>query len=537
DFVPFDFDLDDDGLADGGRSKEKKREREEHVREWDMGKRKAADSPGKKRKVEEYDQDDGYANKRERTNAACRRAPWVHDVDWDSCNNVAEMYVMLILLHREVEAFNRYIAPTRVEDEVRGMIIEIVRKEITKQFPDAKVHPFGSYETKLYLPLGDIDLVVQSDSIANWDKVSVLNVLASTMKRSGITDRVTIIAKAKVPIIKFITTHGRFSVDISINQANGLPVVKMISQFLRALPALKPLVMIIKTFLHQRSMNEVFTGGLGSYSLVCMVISFLQMHPKIRRGEIDPSKNLGVLVMEFFELYGCYFNYHEVGISLRDGGTYFPKATRGWLDYNRSQLLSIEDPADPSNDISKGSYGINRVKTTLAGAHGIMRAQAYLRAGMISSRKENRTVRLHDNVDPEEMSILSSVLGVTQETVNHRRLVQEVFDKGVLHRMLGISPNAPLKSDLHVSRSPSPPAKRKSPPRSLLSRIHESASVTSAWGEADMEVSAASDGSVGEEEGQESRYDIDKRQPPRKRRRTGTARDAHTTYFTTDEED
>jgi non-canonical poly(A) RNA polymerase PAPD5/7 len=94
-------------------------------------------------------------------------------------------------------------------------------------------------------------------------------------------------------------------------------------------------------------MNEVFSGGLGSYSIVCLAISFLQMHPKIRNGEIDPEKNLGVLIMEFFEYYGLYFNYNDVGISLRDGGTYFNKAHRGWGDPSRGALLSIEDPADP----------------------------------------------------------------------------------------------------------------------------------------------------------------------------------------------
>jgi non-canonical poly(A) RNA polymerase PAPD5/7 len=71
------------------------------------------------------------------------------------------------------------------------------------------------------------------------------------------------------------------------------------------------------------------------------------MHPKIRRGEIDPEKNLGVLVMEFFEFYGHHFNYGEVGISVKDGGTYFNKHQRGWLDERKANLLSIEDPIDP----------------------------------------------------------------------------------------------------------------------------------------------------------------------------------------------
>lgn len=70
------------------------------------------------------------------------------------------------------------------------------------------------------------------------------------------------------------------------------------------------------------------------------------MHPKIRAGEIDPLRNLGVLVMEFFELYGHHFNYEKTGISLRDGGTYFSKIARGWDDPKHPALLSIEDPLD-----------------------------------------------------------------------------------------------------------------------------------------------------------------------------------------------
>ena len=38
-----------------------------------------------------------------------------------------------------------------------------------------------------------------------------------------------------------------------------------------------------------------------------------------------PSKNLGVLLIEFFELYGKHFNYTNVGIRVKDGGTYFCK--------------------------------------------------------------------------------------------------------------------------------------------------------------------------------------------------------------------
>ncbi|TFK36381.1 hypothetical protein BDQ12DRAFT_699647 [Crucibulum laeve] len=565
DFIPFTFsDPDEDGDASAKPSRNKgkgkarddvvdyktedrkdeerskRREREQTPeREWDRGKinNDRDEGSARKRKHEMlFDADEMQSSKKQRLDAASRKAPWVRSIDWDSCKNVAEM------LHREVEAFVNWISPSPVEDEIRGLIVSQVSNAVKKAFPDAQVLPFGSYQTKLYLPLGDIDLVILSDSMAYSDKVTVLHALANTLKRAGITHNVTIIAKAKVPIVKFVTMHGRFNVDISINQANGIVSGNIINGFLKDMhgtgngTALRSLVLITKAFLSQRSMNEVFTGGLGSYSI---------MHPKIRRGEIDAEKNLGVLVMEFFELYGCYFNYDEVGISLREGGTYFNKRQRGWYNYQKKGMLSIEDPADPSNDISKGSYGFPKVRATLAGAHGILTSTAYLRAGMISSRRHGRSVNLRGHQQPEDMSILASVMGITQETINHRKLVQEVYDKRTLHRILNVQPLLIVMNSTTNKPSPQTSPQTNDKASSSSTNTHKSRGVESAWQAADDSIDYdddpqeqqhtrfAQDDGDDEESG---RYNIG-RQPPKKRRRTGRQDDYHTVTFLPDEDD
>jgi non-canonical poly(A) RNA polymerase PAPD5/7 len=48
----------------------------------------------------------------------------------------------------------KYISPTREEDEIRSLVVALISEAIAKRFPDAKVLAFGSYETKLYLPIG-----------------------------------------------------------------------------------------------------------------------------------------------------------------------------------------------------------------------------------------------------------------------------------------------------------------------------------------------------------------------------------------------
>ncbi len=53
-----------------------------------------------------------------------------------------------------MEAFVNYMSPTPVEDEVRALTVQLVSNAIVKSYRDAQVLPFGSYETKLYLPTG-----------------------------------------------------------------------------------------------------------------------------------------------------------------------------------------------------------------------------------------------------------------------------------------------------------------------------------------------------------------------------------------------
>lgn len=77
------------------------------------------------------------------------------------------------------------------------------------------------------------------------------------------------------------------------------------------LPPMRPLVIVLKVFLQQRELNEVYSGGIGSYALLVMVAAFLQTHRSRwqrggglgREGEIEGS--LGVLLVDFMRLYGA----------------------------------------------------------------------------------------------------------------------------------------------------------------------------------------------------------------------------------------
>ena len=69
-----------------------------------------------------------------------------------------------------------------------------------------------------------------------------------------------------------------------------------------------------------------------------------------------------------------------------------------------------------ANDISKGTFGIMRVRQTFAGAHSILTSRAYMLAQILGQRRDGRAVSFRGGRhDAEELSVLSHVLGVTQE--------------------------------------------------------------------------------------------------------------------------
>ncbi|WVQ76380.1 hypothetical protein IAR50_006045 [Cryptococcus sp. DSM 104548] len=410
----------------------------------------------------------GPRNKKEEQKAAERHAPWTELVDVDRCQDPTD------LLTEEINAFYKYVSPTKEEFEVRLFIIELITRAIARLWPEAEVTPFGSWQTQLYLPQGDIDLVVTHKEMSDANKARLLAELGKAMRQTGITDTVAIIAKARVPIIKFVTLDGKINVDISLNQANGVTAGRIINQYLDALPGSRQLILVVKSFLSQRSMNEVYTGGLGSYSVICLVISFLQVHPKLRRGELNPELNLGTLLIEFFELYGRNFNYNDVGLSIRRGGFYFSKSDRGWMR-NQSFLLSIEDPQDKDNDISGGSFGIRQVRNTLAGAYELLCMRLFQRAeDMAQVRRvhggKGRVRAPWQDMDGDDWSILGGVMGITKETLKQRTEMLRIHSQSILHRKLNIPPDA--DPSLYVKHYRPPPvisvpsvyARRASPP-------------------------------------------------------------------------
>ncbi|OZJ05945.1 hypothetical protein BZG36_01247 [Bifiguratus adelaidae] len=302
----------------------------------------------------------------------------LRDVPWCAGRNYRQ-YAASESLTAEIHDFVRYVGPTEEEHVMRQHVIQRIEGVVKSIWPNAELFVFGSYDTKLYLPTSDIDLVLICTELMTELPRRIIPRLSSALSKEGIAEDVKEIINARVPILKFTEKVTKYKVDVSFNMTSGLDTARITQQLCNGLPGLRELVLVIKWFLAERDMNEVFSGGLGSYAVLLIVASFLQLHPRIQEGSIDPRRNLGPLLVEFFELYGTAMSWEGVGIRVGtlahplDAG-YYDKRETGRLQPGRASIPSIEDPGDADNDVSRGSFAMPFIKKAFFQGFEILRS-------------------------------------------------------------------------------------------------------------------------------------------------------------------
>ncbi|KAB2082290.1 hypothetical protein ES319_A05G188000v1 [Gossypium barbadense] len=127
----------------------------------------------------------------------------------------------------------------------------------------------------LYLPTSDIDVMILESGIKNPQ--TGLYALFRVLSQRGIAKKIQVIAKASVPIIKFVEKKSGAAFDISFDVDNGPKAAEFIKEAVLKWPQLRPLCLILKVFLQQRDLNEVYSSGIDSYALLAMIIAMLQI--------------------------------------------------------------------------------------------------------------------------------------------------------------------------------------------------------------------------------------------------------------------
>lgn len=347
----------------------------------------------------------------------------------------------LVALHNEIIEFAHLVMPQDYEIEARDELVAKVQQIAEKTFGSANidVSVFGSQATKLFLPTSDIDMVVnflkktpksggEEDDAADdnnddaetakarehremeeWDvgaHGSPLRRLADALLDAwkGDLTYLEVLENTRIPIVKFRHGPSNLSVDVSFDLETGPQAVKIMERFVRQMPPLRPLIFVLKYFMKIRDLNEPYTGGMGSFMLQMMIVSFLQHRAREEYSNHKRSlaMNLGSLLLEFFELYGVDFNYYTTGISVREDGSYFPKGATDKRPYffqgNRPTSLAIENPLDHTADVGRSTFRIGQIQRSFEVAFRVLLAhvsQPYVPAVSILASVCPPTEELH----------------------------------------------------------------------------------------------------------------------------------------------
>ncbi|KAL2265961.1 hypothetical protein VTJ83DRAFT_5313 [Remersonia thermophila] len=282
---------------------------------------------------------------------------------------------MAVWLHKEVVDFYEYIRPRDFEERLRQEVVDNLKNFCRKVYRDAEMYPFGSFPSGLYLPTADMDMVFMSDSyfrggLAKYHTKSFMFRFRSNLISHGIAwnDEIELITRAKVPLVKFIENKTGLKIDVSFENSTGVTAINTFKAWRDQYPGMPALVTLIKHFLMMRGLNEPVNGGIGGFSVICLVVSMLQMMPEVQSGNLDTRHHLGQLLLRFFDLYGNKFNYERVAISLNPP-RWIAKNKVTAIAYKNFDRLSIIDPNNPSNDISGGSSNTPTIVSLFAGAH------------------------------------------------------------------------------------------------------------------------------------------------------------------------
>lgn len=151
-------------------------------------------------------------------------------------------------------------------------------------------------------------------------------------------DSVEVIPKAKVPLIKFVDRITAIRVDVSFENHTGLIANETFNTWKNQYPAMPILVTLIKQFLMMRGLNEVVNGGLGGFSVTCMVTSLLQNMPRVQNGDLIPEQHLGEMLIEFLDLYGNQLDTSRTGIMMDPPG-YFDKVCVAFQGFSLSYRI------------------------------------------------------------------------------------------------------------------------------------------------------------------------------------------------------
>lgn len=140
---------------------------------------------------------------------------------------------------------------------MRENVVSRIKSIVQQLWPNARLKNYGSFSYGLTLPTGDIDIMI----LENGNK-SLIRSLAAQIRSSNIAQANSIQVKddLRIPIIEFIERESKINIDMPFLNEPTLKVAALLNGYKDEYPVFVKLVIVLKQFLGQRGLNDVFIG-------------------------------------------------------------------------------------------------------------------------------------------------------------------------------------------------------------------------------------------------------------------------------------
>ncbi|XP_071013444.1 poly(A) RNA polymerase GLD2 [Oncorhynchus clarkii lewisi] len=251
-----------------------------------------------------------------------------------------------------------------------------LQREIQRLFPLVRLYLAGSSLSGFGSRNSDADLclVIQAAPVDQRnDAVYVLSLIQQLFYRLSYIERPQLI-RAKVPILKFRDKVSGVEFDLNVNNTVGIRNTFLLRSYAYAERRVRPIILVVKRWARHHRINDASKGTLSSYTLVLMVLHYLQTLPepvipslqneypecfspsmdihRVPEGprDIPPysssnQASLGELLLGFLKYYTSVFRWDKQVISVREAKALPKSNSLEWRD----KFICVEEPFDGTN--------------------------------------------------------------------------------------------------------------------------------------------------------------------------------------------
>lgn len=233
--------------------------------------------------------------------------------------------------------------------KLKEKILKVIRQNV---MPRCRLYVVGSSLSGFGADCSDVDMCLMlslHDMDQRTEAINILKFLQCELSSCGSIRKMELI-RAKVPILKFRDAYTQVDVDLNCNNTVGIRNTHLLNSYSQLDWRVRPLALVVKLWAQHHNINNAKDMTISSYSLVLMVIHYLQQGaeppvlPCLQKAFPDKFRahdhinsipitekmptftsnnhdSLGKLFHGFLDYFANKFTYIEETISVRTGGT------------------------------------------------------------------------------------------------------------------------------------------------------------------------------------------------------------------------